>query len=409
MFNIKYLKEIEFIKIFVAILFLLVVAFNLGLLGNDHFVKLAESFASGHLYFSEEYVSDLLARYDTVQINDKFYWPLGPLPAVLLMPFLFLTKFYSVNLQGLLNIFLVLATFFIVYRVSKKQGFIENDAIFLAIAFCFASMFMGVALRPSSWYFAHTVTVLFIFIALLEYFSKKRLWIIGILFGLIALTRMTATIGIIFFILDIFLNAKDSFRIKFDKLVKLLLPFALLVMILLFYNYARFNNFFEQGYTNQILIEAHTKARSYGILSIKHLPGNLYYALLSVPEPVFKDQISHVLTFPFIKSNWWGMSIFVTSPYLLCLFFMKLKDRLSKLLLITVFLVAVPLFLYYGIGYVQFGYRYALDFMPFLFLLFIKNYYDIKGKLTFNIKSVLLASLVFNMYLFLTFLYGANL
>ena len=64
-------------------------------------------------------------------------------------------------------------------------------------------MFLGVAMISWSWYYAQVVTVFLLFLALLEYFHKKRYWLISIIFGLIALTRITAGIGIIFFILEI--------------------------------------------------------------------------------------------------------------------------------------------------------------------------------------------------------------
>ena len=32
----------------------------------------------------------------------------------------------------------------------------------------------------------------------------------------------------------------------------------------------------------------------------------------------------------------------------------------------TAIIVAIPVFLYYGGGYVQYGFRYSLDFTPFL-------------------------------------------
>ena len=39
-------------------------------------------------------------------------------------------------------------------------------------------------------------------------------------------------------------------------------------------------------------------------------------------------------------------------------------DRFTKLLLIGILAVALPVFLYYGIGWRQLGYRYSLDFLP---------------------------------------------
>lgn len=56
------------------------------------------------------------------------------------------------------------------------------------------------------------------------------------------------------------------------------------------------------------------------------------------------------------------------SPVLFLLFKAKLNDKLVKTSLFTVLLTLVPILTYYGIGYKQVGYRYALDFFPFLLI-----------------------------------------
>jgi hypothetical protein len=48
----------------------------------------------------------------------------------------------------------------------------------------------------------------------------------------------------------------------------------------------------------------------------------------------------------------------------------SLRDRLNQLLWASVILTAIPVFLYYGGGGAStYGYRYAMDFVPFLFAL----------------------------------------
>ena len=174
-------------------------------------------------------------------------------------------------------------------------------------------------------------------------------------------------------------------------------------MLLAGYNYQRFGNIFEQGYNYQILLtESLSKAREYGIFSLAHLPTNLYYFLLSVPLPIFRDGVSHVLKFPFVMADPWGMSIFITSPYFIYLFFLKYKDKISKLFLVSIFLTALPILLYYGVGFRQFGYRYSLDFLPFLFWLKIRNYNSKYKKLSNKFKILVLISAFTNLYLFRT-------
>jgi hypothetical protein len=393
----------------IPLLFLIIVFFSFIFLYNfyinpsQHFSYLANSFLNGKFYFLENDILKIGTDNDMVLYNNKYYWPLGPLPAIILMPFVFIFKFLNLFFyQGYLQFFLILLILLILFKINKKINFSKSDSLYLASAFLFSSMFLGVALISGSWYFAHVIVVFLILLAFLEYFNKKRYFLIGIIFGLIFLTRNTAGLGLLFFILEIFLNRKDI-KDKIKNLFLLLFPFILIAGLLFFYNYLRFNNFLEQGYKLQILQNNILKTnRDYGLLNLKHLAGNIYYSIFSMPLPIFIDNLSRVFKFPFIKANYWGMSIFLTSPYLIYLFFLKFKDKISYFLLITAIFIAVPIFLYYGIGFRQFGYRYALDFFPFLFLLFIINYRNKYKLLSKNLKILIILSSLFNLYLFFT-------
>ena len=66
--------------------------------------------------------------------------------------------------------------------------------------------------------------------------------------------------------------------------------------------------------------------------------------------------------------------------------------------------VASFIFSYYGIGNVQFGYRYSLDFLPFLFFLLIRNYRNERPELSPGFKKVILVTALTNCYLVLTVL-----
>ena len=92
------------------------------------------------------------------------------------------------------------------------------------------------------------------------------------------------------------------------------------------------------------------------------------------PEPILKEGGGFVLKFPYLKANPWGMAIWFTSPLFLLLLFNFRKGKYTISALITCLVFAIPSFLYYGIGFSQYGYRYALDFLPFLFLLLIPSF-----------------------------------
>ncbi len=69
---------------------------------------------------------------------------------------------------------------------------------------------------------------------------------------------------------------------------------------------------------------------------------------------------------PFFKPDGLGMSVLLTSPGLLLAFRADWRRRDVQLLWLTAFLVLVPTLLYYGGGWLQYGYRYFLDSVPFV-------------------------------------------
>jgi hypothetical protein len=373
---------------------------NITKISEQQFAFLADSFLHGKLYF----LNQLPFYGDTVLYSGRYFWPLGPFPAVLLMPGQFIFKIFGhFFYQGYLNIFLGILIFIIIFKISRKLCYSDIDSLYLGYGFCLSSALLGTLFLPSSYHFAQTVTVFLLALAIYEFLNKERYWLMGLIMGLIFMTRATAGLGIILFLLDIFFSKYDL-RSKIKKLFLLMSPFMAMLILLCIYNYFRFGGFLEQGYNLQIVKDAALANRNYGLFNIIHIPGNLFYSLINLPSPVFKEAAAKVLAFPYLKADPWGMSIFLTSPYLIYLFFLKYKDKFSKYLWITIICVALPIYLYYGIGYRQFGYRYSLDFMPWLFLLLIKNYKEQIGSLSNFYKSLIIISSIFNLFLFITYL-----
>ena len=100
------------------------------------------------------------------------------------------------------------------------------------------------------------------------------------------------------------------------------------------------------------------EARSHGLFSPWHIPANVYFSMLEPPD--FSGR------FPFIGPSAVGMSMLLVSTALLTSVYAGFRDRTARLLWLTAGVVAVPVFLYYGGGLVQYGFRYSLDFTPFL-------------------------------------------
>jgi phosphoglycerol transferase MdoB-like AlkP superfamily enzyme len=126
-------------------------------------------------------------------------------------------------------------------------------------------------------------------------------------------------------------------------------------------NQVRFGSFGEFGHSHLYANRVNAQIRQYGLFHYAFLERNLHDAFTRLPEIRF-----HPLRIGF---NGEGMSLFVTTPLLLYLLWPKEKPRLHRALWITVALVAIPGFFYQNSGYYQFGFRFSLDYTPYLIVL----------------------------------------
>lgn len=388
------------IMLWALVLFGILFSYNISVRANRHFVYLADSFLHGRLDFQPAHAPYLTLEQDgkiiwqdTAFWQGKYYWPLGPLPAVLLM--LPVAIFGTNFLQGYVSFFLVALNFWLIYRLSQLQGHTHKNSLYLATAFIFGSTYIGVAFFPVSWFYAQVVGTTLTLLAMFEYCRSPapNWWLIGTYLGLAAATRLTLAIGAVFFI---YLLLTGNGANKLRQLIKMAVPITAALLILLAYNFARFQNPLESGYRLQHVPQWHAQARSVGFFSLKHVPTNLYFLLLHGPKRILIDENSSLLKFPYIQADLWGMSIFFNTPLLIYLLLYKKRNNILRAALLTTGLMLVPILTYYGIGAAQFGYRYAIDFLPFIFLALISL---LAPDLPRAARWLIIISTIFNTYL----------
>jgi hypothetical protein len=199
---------------------------------------------------------------------------------------------------------------------------------------------------------------------MLVFSRKRKLWLVGLLAGAGAAARLTLAFGISYF-----MNRSREERTLIRQWFPLLAGFAIPLIAIAAFNYCRFGSPTETGFGKALLYEPFLEqARSVGMFSAAHVPKNIFMMLLKGPELIGGDA-SPVIAFPYIRPSMWGMGLFFTSPALIYALKPSLSSLRARSLWLGVLTIAIPLMFYYGIGYVQFGYRYALDFVPFLALL----------------------------------------
>ena len=385
------------------LLYLLSIGFALE--GSQQFSELANAFLHGHLNFLSAIGGQ---GQDPILYHGKVFWGEGPFPAILLMPFVAALKiFHLFFYQGYIKWLLLLGTLFFIYKIARILFYNLEDSLLLAAGFILGSVYIGVASVSSGWLFAQVVVVFLLFWSLYEYFTKKRWWLIGLICGFIFMTRATASPIIIFYLIELWQTTNLKTKIiKLKQVIVMLFPFALCLILIGLYNFGRFHSFFNGGYMYQLLFTDSAISRSYGVFSLVHIPTNFFAAFLSAPLTVAKNSSSWTLVFPYIKSNPYGISMFITSPYLLYLFNANWKSysKQAKNLIITIIVSCIWVLSFYGIGKDQLGYRYSLDFLPEIFVLFMLIYRKKHNYLSNGMRFLLIGSGIFNFYLLFTFI-----
>lgn len=359
---------------------------------QSHLSMLAYSFTKGQLSLSPYN----LPPNDYVDFQARQFLHFGPLPSIILMPFAW--QFGKEFPQGIIGLISLLVSFLAIFKISIKNNFSNGDSIWLALFFVFSTVLFGVGVVNISSYQVQALGTALVLLALSEYFHKKRYLLIGSFIAFAGMTRMTLFISIVFFLISTF-SQKE--RVK--NITYLLIPIIISTSILGFYNYKRFRSFFESGYNYHVTLKTYPMSENIknGMFNIQNLPTNLYIMLVKSPDPILKEGGGFILKFPYLKADPWGMAIWFTSP----LFFFLIKTKkviYSYPILITTFLIILPSLLYFGIGFSQFGYRYSLDFLPFLFLILIPA---LQPKLNWSAKSLIVIGVLFNC-IYLSSLWG---
>jgi len=388
-------KEIiqkNYILLLSFLFFILVLVMNTYFIDqNEQFSSLANSF----LHFKTYFLDTSKGNMDMTFVRGHYYWPLGPFPAVLLMPFVFLSSLTGHNFyQAFLNFPIGIVVFYLVYLLAKSLNYNKTDRYYWSFAFCFVSIYTFVFVNSSSWYFSQAIATCLMLLFLHLFLNvRRRPWLLGMIIAILLATRPFAALACILFLVCLtFADRKENIEYKkYLYKVFLLSPFIPLVAVWLAYNQFSFGHLFSAGYKEQILTYLPLAiARECGLFSPVHIPGNLYYALLALPEPLFRDGTSKVLAFPYLVPSPWGTSMFFISPYLFYLFLIDYKTKIVRILLGVSLVTFLPIAMYYGIGIFQYGYRYGLDFFPLVFLLLMIGYKNKFGNLNNTVKGLII-------------------
>jgi hypothetical protein len=388
----RYLKP----GFFVVLAVLVFLTFPLGGFGpgglNNIHVYQALAFLDGHIHlpFSERGLHFDIAFYD-----GRFQCPFPPMPAMVLVPFVALfgesTRVVPISLA------LTALNIVVLSSLLKKLAIESRFIPWILAAFFLGSPYWGVV-RGSAIgsYFSHVVAVTGILLALNEAFGKGRGALVGTFLGMSFLSRQLSIYTAIVLCAVLWQHRRfHLIRQKLGTLVAFGGAFAVAVGIYLTFNWLRFGNPLDTGYSmwwevDSFMIE---RMKQFGPFHPVYFFHNFAYMFLqgfhlefSLPMYLNKPHLD-----PF------GTSLTFASPFI----FFAFKARGQKLFLwgawLSIGLCLFHALLYFGNGWVQEnGIRYALDFFPVLMVLVavgIKNIDSTlwKGAIAYSVGLNLLA------------------
>lgn len=338
---------------------------------RNYFSLQAYSWLHGHLNLIV--VPRDLADLSIYNHRAYLYWP--PLPAIFALPFVFLRGLY------VSDIFYTAfwasfgpVLFYLIINYAKEAQIIpklsDKKTIFLTAFFGLGTVYYYLAVLGTVWFTSQVLSLLILllsYIFLFKYVRDKKLldYIIAIIFFLLSFWGRNTLILSLPIFLFCLIKTPNKFKKKLVLITLILVGFN--VIIYGYFNYIRFGSFTENGFGyNTLDPKFINDYRKYGVTNIHYIPHNFY--------TYFINTLHTRETFPFITPDPEGNSIFSVSPFFLLLMggvsrtLFKKKNSYFYIFLINAAIIISALLLFFGTGYFQFGYRYALDAIPLLIL-----------------------------------------
>jgi hypothetical protein len=249
-----------------------------------------------------------------------------------------------------------------------------TDRLALTILFGFSTQILWITTRGGVWHTGQLIATILTLVCLIEIWGRQRPLLIGLLAGAAFLTRAPLAFAIPFYALLLeqrpALPTSDAVGGYIASVARsarlrawLLLAAGVVPAIVVFflYNEVRFGSPWESGYGLATLPPFLEAQRAVGLFALAHIPMNLDYFLFHMP--------TIIATFPYLKPDGLGLSVLLTSPGLLFATQADWRRPRAWWLAGATIAVLIPTLLYYGGGWLQYGYRYFLDSVPFVMAL----------------------------------------
>ncbi|PTL79070.1 hypothetical protein [Vitiosangium sp. GDMCC 1.1324] len=318
--------------------------------------------------------------------GDRWFVSFPSFPAVVMLPFVALHGYqFNDTSFGVIVGALAVALFYSLLRFLAKEGETARDRtenVGLALVLAFGTLFFYASIRGEVWFSAEVMGVAFTCLYLRNAVRAHRPVLAGLFFSMATLTRTPLLFAGLFFVLEALCPGPDrleqlkalgsNWRPAVRKLGLFALGAAPLALLAAAYNVYRFGNPGEFGhaflYNNRVNVDIDR----WGLFHPVYLWRNLQAAFLKLPgislNPLRLSYDPH------------GLSLLLTLPLVVFLVVPKLRPRLHWPLWLTLAVTALPGLFYQNDGYMQFGFRFSIDYTPYLLLLFAIGGWSLRNR-----------------------------
>jgi len=291
-----------------------------------------------------------------------------PFPGVVMLPFVAAIGYntndvlITVLVGGLNAVLLFWFLQLLVTRGHSKRN--QRDNVILTLAFAFGTVAFFSSVRGEVWFTALIMGIAVNIGFMMASLDLKHPMLAGLLIGLGFATRTPILFCGMFFAWQLFFPGNIWQRGRWPVIlktgIKFAVPLVAVLAVLAWYNASRFGDPGEFGHAF-LSGGAGERVRTHGMFSFAYLNRNLLSGLLAMPR--FTTEAPYVM----ISNH--GIGMLATTPFMFFLLWPRERPPLRVALWLAVAAAAIPGFFYQNTGWVQFGFRFALDYMPYLFAL----------------------------------------
>ena len=337
-----------------------------------HFVYQAMAFLHGQLSLTVPPPN----LNDWARVGERWFVSFPPFPAVVMIPLVAFTGFQlnDVLFTALFAAANVALLFLVLERLraAGDSARSQTENAVLALLFAFGTVAFYCSIRGEVWFTAEILGVTTTCLYLIASHRARHPALAGLAFGCSAITRTPLVFAGVYFIYELLaptgVFSWDELRLRRREILSKGLWFAgpvvALALPMMWMNQARFGSALEFGHRFLWDNRSNADISRWGLFNYHYLERNLHAAFTRLPGLDWPAGQLPRLTF-----DPDGMSLLVTTPLLWLVLWPSVRPRLHRLLWATTAAVSLPGFFYQNTGWRQFGFRFSLDYLPFLFLL----------------------------------------